>query len=164
MALLRAGLKTVGELATRPMAAIAARFGGEAVDRAAPVAGRGGQADQAARSARRRSVAERRFAEPVARTEYALEVLGELAAEAARQLEQRAGRAGGGSRRSSSAATGWCGRSRSRPASRRRDPALVMRLIDERIEGSTDPIDPGFGFDLIRLAVPRRSSRWRRPS
>ena len=30
-----------------------------------------------------------------------------------------------------------------------------MRLFDERIEALADPIDPGFGFDLIRLAVPR---------
>ena len=26
--------------------------------------------------------------------------------------------------------------------------------MNERIEGLSDPIDPGFGFDLIRLSVP----------
>src|SRR3546814_8656555 len=35
-----------------------------------------------------------------------------------------------------------------------RDPALVLRLFGERIDGLVDPIDPGFGFDLIRLVVP----------
>jgi len=29
-----------------------------------------------------------------------------------------------------------------------------MRLMQERVEGLADPIDPGFGFDLIRLDVP----------
>jgi protein ImuB len=31
---------------------------------------------------------------------------------------------------------------------------LVHRLFAERIEALADPIDPGFGFDLVRLAVP----------
>jgi protein ImuB len=35
-----------------------------------------------------------------------------------------------------------------------RDVALVMRLFRERIEALSDPIDPGFGFDLVRLSVP----------
>ena len=35
-----------------------------------------------------------------------------------------------------------------------RDAAIVMRLFRERIDTLTDPIDPGFGFDMIRLAVP----------
>jgi protein ImuB len=29
-----------------------------------------------------------------------------------------------------------------------------MRLMNERVEGLSDPLDPGFGFDLIRLSVP----------
>src|SRR3546814_4841958 len=36
-----------------------------------------------------------------------------------------------------------------------RDAALAMRLFAERIDALRDPIDPGFGFDMIRLAVPR---------
>ena len=31
---------------------------------------------------------------------------------------------------------------------------MVIRLFQERVEGLSDPIDPGFGFDLIRLEVP----------
>jgi protein ImuB len=57
------------------------------------------------------------FAEPVARTEYALEVLGELTAEAARQMEER-GEAAGGSKPVSSEATASPARLQSRPASR----------------------------------------------
>ena len=151
--LLRAGLKTVGELARRPMATIAARFGGEAVSALRELLG------EAAKPIKPRMpvapiFAERRFAEPVARTEYALQVLGELAAESARQLEER----GEGGRRFEAYFFRSDGLVRplavetSRPS---RDPALVMRLMNERIEALSDPIDPGFGFDLIRLAVPR---------
>jgi protein ImuB len=35
-----------------------------------------------------------------------------------------------------------------------RDPALVLRLFDERIAALADPLDPGFGYDRITLAVP----------
>ncbi|MFX6899717.1 hypothetical protein ABTH92_21325, partial [Acinetobacter baumannii] len=35
-----------------------------------------------------------------------------------------------------------------------RDPRSVIRLFAERLEALADPIDPGFGFDLIRLSVP----------
>ncbi len=150
--LLRAGLKTVGELAKRPMAAIAARFGGEAVtalrhllgETSRPIVPR-------VRPAPIR--AERRFAEPIARTEYALQVLGELAAEAVRQLEQV--QAGG--RRFEAVFFRSDGLVRplavetSQPT---RDPLLVIRLFDERSEGLNVPIDPGFGCELIRLAVP----------
>ncbi len=150
--LVRAGLKTVGELARRPMTTIAARFGAEAVRALRELLG------EAARPIKPRVpiapvLAERRFAEPVARTEYALEVLGELAAEAVRQLEE----CGKGGRRFEAFFFRSDGMVRplavetSRPS---RDPALVMRLMGERIESLSDPIDPGFGFDLIRLSVP----------
>ena len=83
--LTRAGLKTVGDLAKRPMATIAARFGGEAVTALRLLLG------EASRPMRplvpiAPISAERRFAEPVARTEYALEVLGELTALESRRV------------------------------------------------------------------------------
>ncbi|HYD43865.1 MAG TPA: DNA polymerase Y family protein, partial [Phenylobacterium sp.] len=34
-----------------------------------------------------------------------------------------------------------------------RDAAAVMRLYREKLDALADPLDPGFGFDLIRLAV-----------
>src|SRR3546814_2853632 len=34
------------------------------------------------------------------------------------------------------------------------DPSLLARLFRERVETLADPLDPGFGFDLIRLSVP----------
>ena len=151
--LLRAGLKTVGELAKRPMSSIAARFGGEAVMALRELLG------EATRPIEPHMpiapiLAERRFAEPVARTEYALQVLGELAGEAAWELEQRHE----GGRRFDAFFFRSDGLVRSlmiETSQPTRDPALVLRLMNERIEGLSDPIDPGFGFDLIRLAVSR---------
>ena len=150
--LLRAGLKTVGELARRPMPAIAARFGAEAVEALRELLGEVAKPIEP-RIPQSPILAERRFAEPVARTEYALAVLAELAGEAGRQLEE----SGQGGRRFEAFFFRSDGLVRplvvetGRPS---RDPALVMRLMNERIETLSDPIDPGFGFDLIRLSVP----------
>jgi protein ImuB len=150
--LLRAGLKTISEMAARPMAAIAARFGGETVQALRYLLGETGRLITP-RIKPTPIRAERRFAEPVARTEYALEVLGGLAAEAVRHLEQ----IGAGGRRFEAAFFRSDGLvhplvvETSQPT---RDAALVVRLFEERIEVLSDPIDPGFGFDLIRLAVP----------
>ena len=150
--LLRAGLKTVGELAKRPMPAIAARFGANAVTALRELLGEATKPIKP-RIPQAPVLAERRFAEPVARTDYAIQVLGELGTETARQLEER----GEGGRRFEAYFFRSDGMVRllavetSRPS---RDPALVMRLMNERVEGLSDPIDPGFGFDLIRLVVP----------
>ncbi len=35
-----------------------------------------------------------------------------------------------------------------------RDPKIVERLFRERLKSLPDPLDPGFGFDLIRLEAP----------
>ena len=151
-ALRRAGLKTIGDLSDRPLAPLAARFGEAMVDALDRLLGR---ADS--RIVPRRALPpllfERRFAEPIARTEDALAVLDELMHEAALALEERRG--GGrrfvgrlyrsdGAVRDLSVETGL-------PT---RDPAVPARLFRERIEALADPIDPGFGFDMIRLAVP----------
>lgn len=149
--LVRAGLKTVGDLARRPMTTIASRFGAEAASALRELLG------EAAKPIRPRVpvapvLVERRFPEPVARTEYALQVLRELAGEAARLLEER----GEGGRRFEAFFFRSDGLVRSlavdtsRPG---RDPDLITRLMDERIEQLSDPIDPGFGFDLIRLSA-----------
>ena len=152
LALRRAGLKTIGDLANRPSAPIAARFGEQAT---ATLARLLGHADSRI-TPRRAAPAlffERRFAEPIARTEDALGTIGALGEEAARALEQR--RMGGrrfatrlfrsdGAVRDLAIATG-------QPT---RDPALLLRLFGERVESLADPLDPGFGFDMIRLSVP----------
>ena len=34
-----------------------------------------------------------------------------------------------------------------------RDPARLIRLFEERLDALADPIDPGFGFDMLRLSA-----------
>lgn len=153
MALRRAGLHTIGDLARRPMNTLAARFGEQAVLRLRQILGEAASPiaphppEEPVRAAAR-------FAEPVIRTEDALDVIEDLLAQAAATMEARhlGGRRfvatfhrGDGNRRRLSVETG-------RPV---RDPAIVLRLLRERIDTLTDPIDPGFGFDAITLAVPR---------
>lgn len=153
LALRRAGLATLGDLAARPSPALAARFGEGLVLRlrqvlgevASPLVPRGHVAPLRA---------EERFPEPVARTDDVLDVAEDLLRRLGREMEER--RLGGrrfivtlcradGARRRLAVETG-------RPT---RDPAPVMRLLRERIEGLADPIDPGFGFDSVALAITR---------
>jgi protein ImuB len=151
--LVRAGLKTIGEMAARPMAGLAARFGGEAVERLRHLLG---EVERPIVPIRPPApvMAERRFAEPIARTDYALAVLGELAAEAAKQLEER--KCGGRRFHATFFRSDGLARTLAVETSQpTRDPRDVIRLFQERVEGLRDPIDPGFGFDLIRLEVPQ---------
>lgn len=150
-ALSRAGLKTVGDVMARPLAGIAARFGAAAAtavrrlsgEALAPVAPRVGVVPVAS---------ERRFAEPVSRTDHVLEVLTALATEAAEELERRHE---GGRRWEARLfrADGQVHRLRIETGRPTRDPQLLLRLFRERIEALADPLDPGFGYDVIRLSV-----------
>ena len=152
-ALRRAGLKTIADLEGRPHGPLAARFGADAIARLDRMFGR---ADS--RIAPRRPPPElwfeRRFAEPVTRADDALAAIGTLAAEAGRRLEER----GQGGRhfaallfRSDGAVTDL----RVESGLPLRDPVRIMQLFDEQVGALADPIDPGFGFDMIRLAIPR---------
>lgn len=150
-ALRRAGLKTVGDLACRPTTPLAARFGESLTVRLRRVLGH-----EDARMTPRRTlpdcIVERRFAEPIARTEDIEEALARLVDSAAARLEQR----GAGGRRFEAAffrvdgAVRRIGVETGRPS---RDGPAVMRLFRERLDALDDPLDPGFGYDLIRLAV-----------
>lgn len=152
LALRRAGLKTIGEVARRPLSGIAARFGEGAVTAIRRILG---EADSALvpRIATAPLGVERRFAEPLARTEAALAVLAELAREAIALMAERHR----GGRRFEALffrTDGLVQRLRVETGSPSRDGAALMRLMRERIEALSDPLDPGFGFDLIRLNVP----------
>ncbi len=150
-ALIRAGLKTVGDVMTRPLATIAARFGEGAAMAVRRLSGEA-KAPVAPRIVAAPVIVERRFPEPVARTDYALATIADLAGEAAAALEKRAE----GGRRWEARLFRSDGQVRhlrietGRPT---RDVAVLMRLFAERIEGLADPLDPGFGYDLIRLHV-----------
>ncbi|WP_342029306.1 Y-family DNA polymerase [Sphingomonas sp. CFBP 13720] len=152
VALRRAGLKTIGDLASRPTAPLAARFGEETVAALARVLG---QADQRLRPRRALPALffERRFADPIARTDDVLATIGDLAAEADAELTAR----DKGGRRFAVRLYRADGAMRDLAIDSGlplRDPPTLVRLFRERIDALADPIDPGFGFDMIRMSVP----------
>lgn len=150
-ALQRAGLKTVGDVMTRPLSGIAARFGEEAATAVRLLSG-DARSPIVARAKHVPLVTERRFAEPIARTEYALEVLAELAAEAVTALEKRHE---GGRRWEARLyrSDGQVHALRVETGTPTRDVPLLLRLFRERIDALSDPLDPGFGYDMVRLHV-----------
>jgi protein ImuB len=151
VALARAGLKTVGDVARLPAAPLAARFGKDLpvlLDRMMGL--------EDIRITPRRLLAEieteARFAEPIARNEDVLATLAQLVAQAAIILSER----GGGGRRFSAAlfrSDSHVARLLVETGQPIRDPAVLDRLLRERIDALADPLDPGFGYDMIRLAV-----------
>ncbi|WP_246659493.1 Y-family DNA polymerase [Ancylobacter moscoviensis] len=149
----RAGLKTIGDLAARPGTPLAARFGEDLLVRLDRALGR-----EDVRIVPRRPlpacIAERRFAEPIARVEDIEATLGLLVDDLALMLEAR-GEGGRAFEASFFRADGAVRRLKVETARPSRDARSLRRLYRERIETLADPIDPGFGFDLVRLAVLR---------
>jgi protein ImuB len=150
-ALARAGLRKIVDLASRPRAPLAARFGPDLLDRLARVLG---EADHPV-SPRRpvpELMTERRFAEPIGRSEDVSAALGELARELAAGLEDR----GAGGRRFEASffrADGAVRRIEVLAGRPLRQARTIVKLFEERLDSLADPVDPGFGFDMIRLAA-----------
>lgn len=151
LALRRVGLKTIGAIAARPAASIAARFGIEAVTALRRLTG-----EEHAPIVPLKQLAplrfDRRFAEPIGHQDAVAACFLSLLQTAAEALEVR----GLGGRRFDlvlhrsddvrhqlSIETGL-------PT---RDPEPVLRLFDERIASLADPLDPGFGYDSISLFI-----------
>jgi protein ImuB len=152
IALARLGLKRIDDLAGHPRAPLAARFGRDLLDRLDRVRG---LADSSISPRRPMPayIAERRFAEPIGHEEDIHRTILTLAADLARLLERQ----GEGARRLELAffrADGTMRRLSVETARPLRDPKAVMRLFRERLDALADPLDPGFGFDVIRLSSP----------
>jgi protein ImuB len=153
IAIRRAGLFTIGHLATRPRTPLATRFGKICTLKLARLL-----EEEDPRITPRRSLpaisVERRFAEPLAHSETALIVLAEMMAEASILL---AGRGQGGRRFEARLfrSDGHLASLAVDSGLPTRDAKLLGRLFRERIESLSDPLDPGFGYDMIRLDVPR---------
>ena len=150
IALRRAGLKKIGDLAGRPRKMLAARFGDLAIRLGRLL----GEQDRHISPERPLPpiFALRRFAEPIGRIEDALACLEELGHQAAQTLLERHE----GGRRFAARffrSDGAIARIEVATGQPTRDPALLIRLFRERVEALSDPIDPGFGFDMIRLDV-----------
>jgi protein ImuB len=149
----RAGLKTIGDVAARGRHEITARFGASFTALLEQALGLG-DAPISPRQPLPDYIVEKRFAEPVA-TEAVISVTlsglaGMLVAAMARQgkgarrLEARFFRTDGAVR-TLTVDTG-------QPVTKGE---VIDRLFRERLEALSDPLDPGFGFDLIRLAASR---------
>jgi protein ImuB len=149
----RAGLKTVGQAASRDRRELTARFGAQLVFILETALAK---ADQpiAPRLPLPDYRTEQSFAEPVVAEETIRATLLSLAATLGEVLERR----GEGARRLEAAffrADGEVRRIAVETGAPTREPAMVARLFRERLEALIDPLDPGFGFDLIRLSASR---------
>jgi protein ImuB len=99
-------------------------------------------------------MAEKHFPEPIARIEDMIAVLGRLAEDVGHALHKR-GAGGRVFEASVFRSDGMVRRIRVETAQATRDAGILMRLMRLRIEALADPLDPGFGFDALRLAVLR---------
>lgn len=149
----RAGLRSVGDVDVLPRSALTARFGTRLVDHLDALFGR-----QSEPISPRRIVpvcmVERRMADPLMAMESIEHVLFSLSDELFRHLQQRVEGAReveasffrvDGNVRRITIQTGL-------PVI---DPAILLRLLKERLSTLSDPLDAGYGFDLVRLAAVR---------
>ncbi|QPF88073.1 DNA polymerase Y family protein [Bradyrhizobium genosp. L] len=149
----RAGLKTIGDVAARAPHEISARFGAAFTTLLDHALGR----DDAPISPRKPLpdyIVEKRFPEPIATDTVIALTLQSLA----RMLVTAMDRQGKGARQLEASFFRTDGAVRTimvetgRPVTRAE---MIDRLFRERLDALNDPLDPGFGFDLIRLAAGR---------
>lgn len=149
----RAGLKTVGQVASRGRAELTARFGAAMVFTLDAALGRA-EVPISPRRPLPAYRAERRFAEPVTAEETLLSAVKTLAGRLAKNLEER----GEGARMLQAVFFRADGSVRSLVVETGvplRDSAVIERLFHDRLAALADPLDPGFGFDLVRLEALR---------
>lgn len=153
IALGRAGFRTLGDLSERSPPLLAARFGMELTDRLRRILGR-----EDARITSMRAVpvivAEKHFADPLGLMDSLMAVLEQLMAEVAAALERRA-EGGRIFEASFFRADGQIRRLLIETARPTRDVGSLMRLMRLKTGALADPLDPGFGFDAMRLGVIR---------
>lgn len=151
-ALSLAGLKRIADLADRPPQILAARFGEDLPSRLRRLLGREDRRIVPLRPPPACRV-EQAFAEPVMHLDAIDDALRRLAEHISGRLE--AAGQGGRSFEASFFRTDGAVR-RIRVASSRplREPGAIIRLLREKLEALSDPLDPGFGYDLVRLDAP----------
>ncbi|MGE3247663.1 MAG: DNA polymerase Y family protein [Beijerinckiaceae bacterium] len=156
IALSQTGLKRIGDIILRPRAPLTARFGKLLFARLDAMLGRTKSAISPQFEAPA-YIAERRFADGIAMREAIEATIAALTHDLCAMLEKH----GEGARRLMAVLFRADGRlmhvecATSRP---QRDVAILTRLFHEKIDAAAqanqhDPLDAGFGFDVIRLAV-----------
>jgi protein ImuB len=149
----RAGLKTIGDVAVRARHEITARFG---ADFTALLEQALGQSDMpiSPRKPLPDYIVEKRFAEPVTTEGVISTTLSGLAGMLVTAMAQQ----GKGARRVEARFFRTDGAVRTimidtgQPVTKTE---VIDRLFRERLSALSDPLDPGFGFDLIRLSASR---------
>jgi protein ImuB len=149
----RAGLKTIGATASRARHEITARFGADFTTLLEHALGQG-DAPISPRKPLPDYIVEKRFAEPVATEGVISATLSSLAQTLVMAMDKQ----GKGARRLEASFFRTDGAVRAivvdtgRPVTKGE---VIDRLFRERLEALNDPLDPGFGFDLIRLSASR---------
>jgi len=154
--LAQAGLRRIDDILLRPRAPLTARFGPHLHARLDALLGRS-KTPISPRFEAPAYIVEQRFAEPLMRREPIEASLLALAEDLGKLLTRH----GEGARRLEASLFRCDGKvhhieiGTSRPL---RDPALILRLFREKIEAASalnedDPLERGYGFDVIRLAV-----------
>ncbi|NVN87096.1 MAG: DNA polymerase Y family protein [Rhodopseudomonas sp.] len=149
----RAGLKTIGDVAARARHEITARFGAGFTTLLEQALGQG-DAPISPKQPLPDYIVEKRFAEPVATDGVIAATLTSLAC----MLVAAMDRQGKGARRLQASFFRTDGAVRSiavdtgQPVTKAE---VIDRLFRERLDAIADPLDPGFGFDLIRLSASR---------
>jgi protein ImuB len=149
----RAGLKTIGDVASRARREITARFGADFTFLLEQALGQG-DAPISPRKPLPDYIVEKRFAEPVSTDGVIAATLSRLAQMLVAAMEKQ----GKGARRLEASFFRTDGAVRAiavdtgQPVTRA---AMIDRLFRERLDALSDPLDPGFGFDLVRLSASR---------
>ena len=145
----RAGLKTIGQVAARARNELTARFGKAMVAHLDHALGRTEEPVSPLRPLPD-FMAEHRFAEPVMTQEVILASLQNLAETLGEVLERH----GQGAREMTAVffrADGAVRRLGVQTGAPTREATIITRLFRERLDSLADPLEAGFGFDLIRL-------------
>ncbi|HZR86566.1 MAG TPA: DNA polymerase Y family protein [Bradyrhizobium sp.] len=149
----RAGLKTIGDVASRARYEITARFGAAFTARLTQALG---EADGpiSPRKPLPDYIVEKRFPEPIATDTAIAATLSKLA----QMLVAAMAREGKGARQLTACFFRTDGVVRgivvdTGQAVTRAE--VIDRLFRERLDALSDPLDPGFGFDLVRLSASR---------
>jgi protein ImuB len=149
----RAGLKTIGDVASRARHEITARFGADFTALLEQALGQG-DAPINPRKPLPDYIVEKRFADPVSTDVVIAATLSRLASMLVAAMEKQ----GKGARRLEASFFRTDGAVRAiavdtgQPVTRA---AMIDRLFRERLDALSDPLDPGFGFDLVRLSASR---------
>jgi protein ImuB len=149
----RAGLKTIGDVASRARHEITARFGAAFTTLLEQALGHS-DAPISPRKPLPDYIVERRFAEPVATDGVIAATLSILARTLGSAMDQQ----GKGARRLEASFFRTDGAVRSITVETGQavtKSEVIDRLFRERLDAIADPLDPGFGFDLIRLSAAR---------